>query len=86
MYAWLDRREARECGDGVGCFSYQHPGDLLADLAKDLRANVQIDNKRNRIYIIRLENGKMKGSFIFGRRRSAPWVGTASKQEEDVSG
>jgi hypothetical protein len=56
-FVWLDRREARECGDGVACFSYQHPADLLADLVKDLRANVRIDDKRNRIYIIRLENG-----------------------------
>ncbi len=88
MYAWLDEHETKECGESVACFSYEHSGDLLADLTKDLWTKVQIDDKKNRINVIKLESGKMKGNFIFGRRRNAPWVGTAetSKQEEDVSG
>jgi hypothetical protein len=88
MYAWLDSHEAKECGDGVACFFYEYSGDLLEAITRDLRSIVLLDEKRSRVYLIRLLSGKMKGTFIVGRRRSAPWVGTAasSLQEEDSGG
>jgi hypothetical protein len=77
MYESLDRQGAKECGDSVACFLYRHSGDLLEDIKNDLNTSVEIDPKKNRIYVIRLVSGKMKGTFIFGRRRSAPWAGAA---------
>lgn len=76
MYAWLDGKGARECGDSLACFWFEHKSDdLLADLKKELNDNVEIDEKKGRIYVIWLLKGKMKGSFIFGRRHNPPWAG-----------
>ena len=87
MYTWLDSHGAKECGDSVACFWYEHTGDLLQNIKDDLDGSVEIDAKKNRIYVIRLVDGKMKGSFIFGRRRNAPWVGHADtgEQADDTS-
>lgn len=86
MYTWLDRHDAKECGDSVACFSYDHSGDLLQDIKQDLSDSVELDAK-SRIYVIRLVDGKMKGAFIFGRRRNAPWAGLAGtgEQAEDTN-
>jgi hypothetical protein len=88
LYAWLDGQGAKECGDSLACFLFEHKSnDLLEDMKKDLRSNVQLDEKKNRVYVIRLVKGKMKGSFIFGRRRSPPWAGfgDAGDDSEDES-
>jgi hypothetical protein len=87
MYAWLDSHEAKECGDNVAFFYYEYSGDLLKTIAKDLKSRVQLD-ARSRVYLIGRAGGSTKGTFIVGRRRNAPWIGTAesNKQEEDSSG
>lgn len=86
MYTWLGQHEAKECGDGVACFSYEHPRDLLQDMKDDLSASVELNGK-SRVYVIRLVEGKMRGNFIFGRRRNAPWAGFAEtgEQAEDTN-
>jgi hypothetical protein len=86
MYAWLDGNDARECGDSLACFWYEHPTeDLIQDITEDLNKSVELDTKRNRIYVIRNEGGRFKGTFVFGRRRNSPWTGVAATgaQEED---
>jgi hypothetical protein len=84
IYAWLDAKGAKECGDSVACFSYDHPGDdLFEDMKDDLSGSVELNAKKDRIYVIRLLEGKMKGRFIFGRRRDAPWSGAAGIGEQD---
>jgi hypothetical protein len=83
MYAWLDGQGAKECGDSIACFWFKHESDdLLDDIKRDLRSNVELDEKKNRVYVIRLVKGKMKGSFIFGRRRNAPWAGFGETGED----
>ncbi len=83
MYAWLDSKDAKECGDSVGCFLYEHQSsDLLEDIKQDIRANVELDEKKSRIYVIRLVKGKMKGSFVFGHRRNPPWAGFGATGED----
>jgi hypothetical protein len=85
MYEWLDSHGASECGDSVACFWYDYSRDLLTELTEDLMKSVEIDVRKNRIYVIRLVEGKMKGSFVLGHRRNAPWTGYASTvaQSED---
>lgn len=87
MYRWLDAHDARECGDNLAGLSYEHSGDLLEALGADLREQVEISSK-DRLYLVRLVEGKMKGKFIFGSRRAAPWEGYAGmgEQEEDSGG
>jgi hypothetical protein len=83
MYEWLDSHEAKECGDSLACFWYDHPSkDLLQDMKADLTKSVELDTKKNRIYVIRNVGGKMKGSFIFGRRRSPQWAGIAATADQ----
>jgi len=73
LYAWLDRHGARECGDNLAVLAYRFNGkDLLEALKKDLKRAITIRNS-DRIYVIYLKEGVMKGKFIFGKRKVAPW-------------
>ncbi|MGA2213235.1 MAG: hypothetical protein ABSH31_08175 [Bryobacteraceae bacterium] len=78
MYSWLDEHQAKECGDNLAFLNYEYAGPLLEALASDLKRSVEI-TKRTRIYVIyrEQESKKMKGSFIFGGRKAAPWSGFA---------
>lgn len=81
LYSWLDDHEAKECGDSVASFRFSHEeGDLPEALKTELEREVSL-NKHSRIYVAYKENGKLKGRFIFGRRKRAPWEGYGSHQE-----
>ena len=84
LYEWLDNLDAKECGDSIAFFKYEvNSGEVLKNkIKKDLSDNVTLE-KRDRIYIMYLDSKKkMKGSFIFGRRKSSPWEGYGSKRVE----
>ncbi len=84
LYEWLDNLDAKECGDSIAFFKYEvKSGEVLKNkIKKDLSDNVTLE-KRDRIYIMYLDSKKkMKGSFIFGRRKSSPWEGYGSKRVE----
>ena len=84
LYAWLDDLEAKECGDSLAFFSYEveHGEDLIEKIKEDIKNNVSI-TKRDRIYIIlRGEERKIRGKFIFGKRKSSPWTGYGTKAVE----
>ena len=39
MYAWLDTKGAKECGDSLACFWFEHASnDVLEDMKKDLKS------------------------------------------------
>jgi hypothetical protein len=82
MYAWLAKRGAKECGDSIACFWYEHSGDLRQQIKDDLNASLDLDRQKNRIYLIWKQNTKTKGSFIFGHRRVAPWASYAETGEQ----
>jgi hypothetical protein len=85
LYRWLDAHGAQECGDNVAFLEkYEHSGDLLDCLRKDLEGSIET-NQKTRIYIIREVSGKPKGKFIIGSRKRPPWTGYAPElvQEED---
>ncbi|HPO16507.1 MAG TPA: hypothetical protein PLI09_23935 [Candidatus Hydrogenedentes bacterium] len=81
LYSWLDNHEAKECGDSLACLRFEHSGDLIDALKKDLASHVHL-NGRSRLYVIHLANGKMKGTFITGSRKTAPWTGYAVSAED----
>ena len=68
LFGWLDRQQAKECGDNVATFQSDKTREQLRkDLSKIL------DPRRNpRLYII---NRKQGGKWIFGKRKVAPWTG-----------
>lgn len=84
LYEWLDRAEARECGDSTATFvSDRTRAQIKAELAKLL-------GKTARVYLIGKEsNGKFRGGFILGHRKQRPiWQGyaaapTAESEEEE---
>ena len=78
IYAWLDQREAKECGDNLAFLNYEYSGTLLEDLKSDLELAVKIP-KRARVYVIYRdhESGLNKGKFIFGGRKAPVWSGFA---------
>lgn len=82
MYGWLDDHCATECGSSVAFVKqYEHDGgDLMQALRRDIQGSVEID-KRSRIYVIRRVDGREKGSFLFGRRKGAPWEGYGQESE-----
>lgn len=83
IYTWLDEHEAIECGDSLSLLKYEFSGDLIEDLKKDIQDSVDL-TKKTRIYVIWRDatTKKMKGRFIFGTRKSPPWTGYASGEEE----
>ncbi len=47
----------------------------------NLSRNVNL-GKRDRVYIVWSENQKMKGQFLFGKRKSVPWAGFGSQEPQ----
>lgn len=83
LYEWLDDHEAIECGESVAFFNFdiKNPDKLIEELKKDISDSVNL-SKRDRIYVIRKEGEKIKGKFIFGKRKSSPWIGYGSEETE----
>ena len=79
LYAWLDRQDAKECGDSVATFYSDKSRDQIAKelstvLGKKPR-NIPMPQVNPRIYIIGMKVG---GKFIFGKRKKfPPWKGYA---------
>ncbi len=88
MYAWLDNHQATACGDNMAFMKYEVPersaDEMLRQVTKDLRASIDFKNS-DRIYIAYLaDDGSLKGRFVIGKRRAAPWqgYGDAATQED----
>ncbi|MDR3262337.1 MAG: hypothetical protein LBT78_10970 [Tannerella sp.] len=76
LYTWLDSVGAKECGDNFAFFIKECDGDLINTVKNDILKYVT-PGKTDRIYLIYLDTDtqKMKGNFLFGRRKRAPWEG-----------
>ena len=81
LYSWLDSHNARECGDSMAAFEFEYQKNLVAELKQALKRTLKT-KKSDRIYLIyKNEECKLKGSFIIGRRKPAPWKGYAQISE-----
>lgn len=74
LYSWLDVHGAKECGSSVAYLTYTHPGDLMETLRDEISGMVSL-NKRSRIYVVRRDGERLRGSYLVGRRKAAPWEG-----------
>ena len=85
LYTWLDMVGANECGDSIAFFTKQYPANFIEAIKMDIQKYVQ-PSKNDRIYLIYLENdtNKVKGTFLFGGRKRAPWEGYAKGIPEHV--
>jgi hypothetical protein len=83
MYHLLDNLHAVECGDSCASIQVDTPAkkDVFEQIKRQIRAAMKI-RPRDRIYVIgRDAAGKWVGRFVFGSRKSSPWVGYATTGE-----
>ena len=84
LYAWLDDLEAKECGSGMAVIEFETQGDIPGELKTVLTECVSFA-KNDRVYVIWREGDKIRGKFLVGKRKSAPWKGYGAAVElEDV--
>src|SRR6266481_149769 len=75
MFSWLAGHDAKECGVSIAFINFSPKGDLLQELKKEIKNAVEV-TKKTRVYVIYLsDEGKVKGTFLFGARRQPPWTG-----------
>jgi hypothetical protein len=83
LYAWLDERKAKECGENVAVLSFGHRGDLRTVLTKSLKKF----GPRARVYVVQgKKDGGTVGAFLIGKRGRARWegYGPTKETEEDA--
>ena len=83
LYSWLDEHGAKECGSSVAFLQYECAKSPVQSLTKELRKTVNLTN-HSRVYVVYLdlETNRLRGSFIVGRRKAAPWSGYGSTAEQ----
>ena len=87
LYAWLDNHQATECGDDVAFVKYEVPegsaDEMLRRVTKDLKESIDF-SKSDRIYVAYLgDDGTLKGRFVVGKRKAAPWQGYGDAATEE---
>ena len=70
LYAWLDRQQAKECGENAATFVSNKSREKIAEELSTLLSS----EKNPRIYLITKVLG---GKFILGKRKFPPWKGYA---------
>lgn len=85
LYFWIDLHNGRECGDNISFLDYEYKVNIVVELRKELQKAVKL-RSRDRIYIIFKDDRdkKIKGSFIFGGRKPAPWEGYGRRPAEEI--
>lgn len=82
LYTWLDTHGARECGDATAFLETETDLDVADWLRGELAQHIKLTPK-DRIYAIYPEGMKMKGKFINGGHKRAPWEGYGQQEVAD---
>ena len=94
LYNFLDSHQARDCGNGLAYFEYDNPDHLNPDeLIERLKTELQTavaPGPGDRIYVIWRQDEeesaiKIKGKFLFGNRKTAPWNGYSTLSDNKIS-
>ena len=84
LYIWLDKANAKECGDNFSVFKYNvQTNNPKEEIKKDLESSIKF-NKGDRVYLIWRDDLKNVnyGVFIIGNRKPSPWEGFYSPELE----
>lgn len=80
LYQWLDDKQALPCGNSVAYFHYEYKdGENLKKEIQEELLNKLTLKPGNILYLIRKEDDKTVGSFIYGKRQGTPWAGYGSQ-------
>ncbi|MEK6152141.1 hypothetical protein WIW50_02720 [Flavobacteriaceae bacterium 3-367] len=87
LYRWLDENNAEERGYGMALIkNFNFPKKYISDrrtdeiftsvIKKQIKDYTKIE-KGDRIYMIwkGIDDSKLKGKFLFGNKKNAPWTG-----------
>ncbi len=83
LFTFLDKHKAVECGETLAYLTFQYNNNLIDELKQEINKYVTL-KKQDRMYLIFKENGKLKGKWLFGGRKKAPWAGYAFEDTEAV--
>ena len=91
LYKWLDKNNAEERGNGYALIlEYDFPNSELEGITNIREKNLRLINflrndikkfteigASDRIYLTmkNIEEGKLGGIFLFGRKQATPWEG-----------
>ena len=81
LYTWLDDHNAVECGYNTAHLSWDDNGngDIANQIKDDLNANIEFNEKKDRIYVVfrkdDTDKNNISGRFIVGKRKANPWTG-----------
>lgn len=81
LYAWLDNHDAKECGNSLATLEYEYTNQLVEEIQKDLSQSISLA-RHDRVYMIWREDRRMKGKFLFGKRKAAPWSGYGPQESQ----
>jgi len=84
LYQWLDDHDALPCGNSVALFKFTTSEKNIDEaLTKELMDQIKLF-PGNLLYVVRQnDEGKTRGKFLFGKRKSAPWIGFGSKAPQN---
>ena len=90
LFRFLDNHGARECGSGLAYFEYEQTELSVSAWLKKLKSEL-LETIRptqdDRIYLIWRDDDNtnkavtVRGQFILGGRKAAPWTGYGDKPE-----
>ncbi len=83
MYAWLDNRRARACGENLAFLRFAPEGNLFEKLKTDISTHVELASKNSIYVIFKDEAGNVVGKFLFGTHIRPPWTGYGAGVDED---
>jgi hypothetical protein len=85
LYAWLDSLEAKECGNSIALFQKEFDKNdhefIYEELKKEIEKNIKLESNDRMYMILQDKEGLIKGKFIFGGRKKAPWEGFAVSED-----
>ncbi len=83
LYTWLDKIGAIECGDNLAFISREYKNNPFDEMKKEIGEYVKI-NEASRFYVIYKDSksNEVKGKFLIGKRKRAPWWGYSPENIE----
>lgn len=93
LFTFLDNHGAKDCGNNLAHLELDNPSDatpekMIENLKSEL-GEIVLPSPNDRIYAIWRDDAdgstKVKGRFLFGKRKSPPWNGYGARNDNQSS-